>query len=105
MVLTAGVVVLASAYAEARGLYNVPLRNFGGFAIFHHWSYDAVERLVLAGFADRTVLNTKPLTRIEMARIVAAAIEKVRDEDGPIRYRRRDLETTLYVLRALREAL
>lgn len=98
MVLTAGVVVLASAYAEARGLYNVPLRNFGGFSIFHHWSYDAVERLVLAGLADRRVLNTKPLTRIEMARIVAAAMEKVRDENDPVRHRRRDLEPTLYAL-------
>ncbi len=98
VVLTAGVVVLASAYAEARGLHDVPLRNFGGFAIFHHWSYDAVERLVLAGLADRRVLNTKPLTRIEMARIVAAVIEKVRDENDPVRYRRRDLEPTLYAL-------
>jgi len=56
---------------------NIPLKNWGGFAIYREWVYDALERLVMAGLADQAVLNTKPLTRIEAARIVAQAIERI----------------------------
>ncbi len=77
---------------------NVPLRNWNGFAIRWHWTYDAIKKLVLAGLADRTVLNTKPMSRLEMARIVAQAITKITGDAGGQYADRRDLEDTLYRL-------
>src|SRR4029434_10398124 len=54
-----------------------------------------LERLATAGLADRTLLNTKPISRIEAARIVARAIERIRrDESGGLNTRR-DLEPVL----------
>ena len=49
---------LLSGLARAADRTNVPLRNWGGFALPWHWTYDAVKKLVLAGLADRAVLNT-----------------------------------------------
>lgn len=50
-----------------------PFEELGGFAVFRDALYDDLERLVTAGLADRTLLSTKPLSRIEAARIVARA--------------------------------
>jgi hypothetical protein len=77
---------------------NVPLRNWGGFAIHWNWTYDALKRLALAGLTDRVVLNTKPMSRLEMARIVAQAIHKITADEGGVFADRRDLEDTLYRL-------
>src|SRR5256712_11589353 len=57
--------------------------------------YDDLERLVTAGLADRVLLNTRPLSRIEAARIVARAIEKIRRDDAGALNERRDLEPVL----------
>jgi hypothetical protein len=89
---------LAVWQAQAADRTDVPLRNWSGFAIQWHWTYDAVKRLVLAGLADRAVLNTKPMTRVEMARIVAQAIAKITADEGGLAEERRDLEDTLYRL-------
>jgi len=43
---------------------NVPL---------NHWSYDAVEKLADYGLIDSSMLTTKPLSRLEMARHVGQA--------------------------------
>src|SRR5262245_40781253 len=77
---------------------DVPLRNWSGFAIHWNWTYDAIKKLVLAGLTDRVVLNTKPMTRLEMARIVAQAITKITGDEGGQYADRRDLEDTLYRL-------
>ncbi|MBI2524661.1 MAG: hypothetical protein HYV93_01640 [Candidatus Rokubacteria bacterium] len=74
---------------------NVPLKNWGGFALHRHALYDDLERLVASGLTDRTLLNTKPLSRIEAARIVAGAIRKIRGDEAGTYNGRRDLEPVL----------
>ena len=96
--LTLGTLCLLSVTAPAADRTNVPLRNWGGFAGPWHWTYDAVKKIVLAGLADRAVLNTKPMNRLEMARIVAQAINRVTGDEGGAYADRRDLEETLYRL-------
>src|SRR5947208_10670980 len=89
------VAILAPATAVAGDRTNIPLKNWGGFAEFRDAVYDDLERLVTAGLADRTLLNTKPLSRVEAARIVARAIEKIRNDDAGGLNARRDLEPVL----------
>jgi hypothetical protein len=83
---------------QAADRTNVPIRNWGGFAINWNWTYDAIKRLALAGLTDRVVLNTKPMSRLETARIVAQAIHKITADEGGAFTDRRDLEDTLYRL-------
>ncbi len=97
--LAAIVLVLAVSWAAPKAIAgdrtNVPLKNWGGFSEFHDAVYDDLERLVTAGLADRVLLNTKPLSRLEAARIVARALQKIRrDETGALNARR-DLEPVL----------
>jgi len=81
--------------AHAGDRTNLPLKNWGGFSLYQDAVYDDLERLVTAGLADRTLLNTKPISRVEAARIVARAIERIRrDESGGLNTRR-DLEPVL----------
>src|SRR6266581_1013889 len=88
-------VALLPEAAAADDRTNLPLKNWGGFSLYRDAVYDDLERLVTAGLADRTLLNTKPLSRIEAARIVARAIERIRrDESGGLNARR-DLEPVL----------
>jgi hypothetical protein len=87
-----------SSSAGAADRTNVPLRNWDGFAINWHWTYDAIKKLVLAGLADRVVLNTKPMSRLEVARVVAQAINKITGDEGGSYADRRDLEDILYRL-------
>ncbi|HUG36045.1 MAG TPA: capsule assembly Wzi family protein, partial [Candidatus Limnocylindrales bacterium] len=74
---------------------NVPLKNWGGFALYRDAVYDDLERLVTSGLAGRTVLNTKPLSRTEAAAIVARAINAIRNDREGIYNNRRDLEAVL----------
>src|SRR6059036_3060635 len=74
---------------------NLPLKNWGGFSEYRDAAYDDLERLVTAGLADRTLLNTKPLNRIEAARVVARAIERIRRDEPEGLNMRRDLEPVL----------
>jgi Capsule assembly protein Wzi len=83
----------AAAFAQSRS--NVPLRNWGGFAVFRDAVYDDLERLVTAGLAERTLLNTKPLSRVEAARIVARAVDAIRRDRDGVYNNRRDLEPVL----------
>ena len=48
---------------------NVPL---------HHWSYDAIERLIGLGVIDRALIGAKPFSRVQAAQYVARAVERVR---------------------------
>jgi len=81
--------------ATAADRTNVPLKNWGGFSEFRDAVYDDLERLVTAGLADRVLLNTRPLSRVEVARILARAIEKIRGDDTGALNERRDLEPVL----------
>ena len=46
---------------------NVPLE---------HWSYEAVDKLIGQGLIDSAMMTTKPVSRLEMGRHIAEAIEK-----------------------------
>jgi len=89
------VVLAAPPPAWAGDRTNISLKNWGGFSIVRDAVYDDLERLVAAGLADRTLLSTKPLSRIEAARIVARAIEKIRRDEEGVYNTRRDLEPVL----------
>lgn len=49
---------------------NVPLR---------HWSYDAIDKLVGHGLIDSAMITTKPISRLEMARLVAEGAANAQD--------------------------
>src|SRR5437867_7271180 len=44
----------------------------------HHWSYEAIERLVALGVIDRAMVVAKPYSRKQAAKYVARAIERIR---------------------------
>jgi len=77
---------------------NVPLKNWGGFSVNRGWIYDALEKVVLAGLADRVLLNTKPLSRVEAARVVAQAVRRIKAEQSGDYNHRGYLEETVYQL-------
>ena len=93
-VAVAGLAVAATSVSAADRT-NIPLKNWGGFSVFRDAVYDDLERLVSAGLADRTILNTKPLSRTEGARIVARAIAAIRADDKGLYNNRQDLESVL----------
>src|SRR5438445_10718295 len=93
LLIVATLVPLADAVAFDRT--NLPLKNWGGFSEYRDATYDDLERLVTAGLADRTLLNTKPLSRVEAARIVARAIARIRRDEPEGLNMRRDLEPVL----------
>jgi hypothetical protein len=75
--------LLLPGAAEAADRSNLSLQSRGGGSVYRSWVYDGLERLVLAGLVDQAVLNTKPLSRVEAARIVARAIDRIRrDQSG-----------------------
>jgi hypothetical protein len=82
-------------HAVAGDRTNIPLKNWGGFAQFYDAVYDDLERLVTAGLADRALLNTRPLSRLEAAKVVARAIGKIRSDELGGLNARRDLEPVL----------
>ena len=81
--------------ATAADRTNSPLKNWGGFSVYRDAVYDDLERLVTAGLADRSILNTKPLSRTEGARIVARAITAIRADTTGHYNNRQDLEALL----------
>ncbi len=93
MSIALAVALVSLAHAGDRT--NIPLKNWGGFSVSRDAVYDDLERLVTAGLGDRVLLSTKPLSRIEAARIVARAIEKIRNDEGELSNMRRDLEPVL----------
>jgi len=80
--------LLLCAGASAFDRANVPLKNWGGFSIYRSWVYDALEKIVLAGLAEEVLLNSKPLSRVEAARIVAQAVRRLEwDKYGDYNHR------------------
>src|SRR5437867_1843166 len=49
----------------------------------HHWSYEAIERLVALGVIDRAMVVAKPYSRKQAAKYVARAIERIRADLVP----------------------
>jgi membrane-associated phospholipid phosphatase len=103
-VLAAAVLVLSLGLllpvrlGHAAGLVDVPLKPWTYFEVNRDWTYTAIEKLVTAGLVGPWVLNTKPMSRIEMARVVAVALRKIQEDDNGRLARRSDLEPTLYAL-------
>jgi hypothetical protein len=90
-----GLALVATPIAGAADRTDIPLQNWGGFAVHRDAAYDDLERLVTAGLADRSVLNTKPISRTAAARIVARAIENIRADTLGKYSNRLDLESVL----------
>ena len=95
IVVAAVAVIPATTGSEAVDRTDIPLKNWGGFSLFRDAVYDDLERLVAAGLADRTILNTKPISRAEAARMVARAIETIRADTAGAYNNRQDLESVL----------
>lgn len=58
-----------NAFAESS--VNVPV---------HHWAYDELDVLCRAGLTDASGLSTKPITRMDAARLMQTAIERIQNE-------------------------
>jgi membrane-associated phospholipid phosphatase/opacity protein-like surface antigen len=91
-------IVLPTPPGHAAGLLDVPLRSWSSFEPYRDWTYAAVERLVNAGLVGPWVLNTKPMSRMEMARVVTVALRKIQEDQTGRFARRSDLEPILYNL-------
>ena len=77
---------------------DIPLKNWGGFSVYRSWVYDALEKVILAGLADQAILNTKPISRVEAARIVAQAVRRLESGEYSDYYDRASVEEVLYRL-------
>src|SRR5207249_2510316 len=49
----------------------------------HHWSYEAIERLVALGVIDRAMVVAKPYSRKQAAKYVSQALERIRADQVP----------------------
>src|SRR2546427_3829416 len=67
--------MIITASSTAVASVNLPL---------HHWTYEAIERLVALGIIDRAMVVTKPYSRKEAAKYVARAIRLIRDDRVPL---------------------
>jgi membrane-associated phospholipid phosphatase len=77
---------------------DVPLKPWTYFEPYRDWTYTAIEKLVTAGLVGPWVLNTKPMSRMEMARIVTVAMRKIQEDQIGRFAQRTDLEPILYDL-------
>lgn len=66
IVFALGVVLLWAARAEAS--VNLPL---------HHWTYEAIDRLVAMGLVNDAMVVSKPYSRKQAARYVARVMERI----------------------------
>src|SRR2546422_8953585 len=70
LVAVLGIMTSSTAVASV----NLPL---------HHWSYEAIERLVALGVIDRAMVVAKPYSRKQAAKYVAQALKRVRADQVP----------------------
>src|SRR5436309_3250033 len=70
LVAVLGIMTSSTAVASV----NLPL---------HHWSYEAIERLVELGVIDRAMVVAKPYSRKQAAKYVAQALERIRADQVP----------------------
>jgi len=62
------------------------------------WTYDALHRLILSGLAGRVVMNTKPMSRREMAIILADILRRIQSNQVSQFAHRTDLQDTILAL-------
>ncbi len=74
---------------------DVPLKPWTGFAQHWDWTYDALHNLVLSGITGPVVLNTKPMSRREMALILADVVRRIQENKVPEFNQRTDLNELL----------
>ncbi|MFB3818508.1 MAG: capsule assembly Wzi family protein [Candidatus Methylomirabilales bacterium] len=101
VVVALGVSILALALpasAQNLGIRDVPLTPWTGFARQWDWTYDALHRLVLSGIAGKVVMNTKPMSRREMALLLADVVRRVQANAVGDFDHRSDLQDTLLAL-------
>jgi hypothetical protein len=79
-------------------LRDIPLKPWTGFARSWDWTYDALHRLVLSGIAGPVVLNTKPMSRREMALILADIVRRIQNNQMSEFRHRDDLQDILLEL-------
>lgn len=90
--------VSAAAWPENVSIRDVPLQPWTGFARNWDWTYDALHQIVLSGIAGKVVLNTKPMSRREMALILADIVRRVQANQVSEFDHRKDLEPILLEL-------
>ena len=98
MLFLAAWAVLASGPAWGAGVRDVPLVNWSYLPGSRDWLYDAVEKVVDSGLAGPAILNIKPMTRREMARIVLRAVDRIRKDPDNNHNDRKDMEGLLMAL-------
>jgi len=84
--------------AQNVSIRNVPLKSWTGFARSWDWTYDALHRLAVSGLAGRVVMNTKPMSRREMALILADILERIQANQVSQFADRADLQDTILAL-------
>lgn len=83
------------AWAQNVSIRDVPLKPWTGFAKNWDWTYDALHKLVLSGLAGNVVMNTKPMSRREMALILADIVTRIQENRVGEFDTRTDLQDTL----------
>lgn len=81
--------------AQNLSIRDVPLKPWTGLARNWDWTYDALHKLVLSGLAGRVVMNTKPMSRREMAIILADMVRRIQNNQISGFEDRSDLQDTL----------
>ncbi|HSB80798.1 MAG TPA: capsule assembly Wzi family protein [Candidatus Methylomirabilis sp.] len=85
----------STVWAQNLNIRDVPLKPWTGFAKNWDWTYDALHKLVLSGLAGRVVMNTKPMSRREMALILADIVTRIQENKVGTFDNRTDLQDTL----------
>ena len=84
-----------ASLAQNLSIRDVPLKPWTGLAGNWDWTYDALQKLVLSGLAGRVVMNTKPMSRREMAIILADMVRRIQNNQVSGFEDRSDLQDTL----------
>jgi hypothetical protein len=84
--------------AQNVSIRDVPLKSWTGFARQWDWTYDAFQRLALSGLAGRVVMNTKPMSRREMALILEDILRRIQSNRVQEFADRTDLQDTILAL-------
>jgi hypothetical protein len=87
-----------AAGAATVPIRDVPLYPWTGFAPQGDEAYDALHALVLSGIAGPVILNTKPMSRREMATIVAQVVRRIQANQVGDFQDRGDLQDLLLAL-------
>ena len=91
-------IVAPPSDAQNVSIRDVPLKSWTGFARSWDWTYDAFQRLALSGLAGRVVMNTKPMSRREMALILADILRRIQTNQVSAFADRTDLQDTIVAL-------